>query len=322
MSASIDTPADELATTLQTQAGLREHSDLRVLRVRGDDRLSWLNGQVTNDVRAITPGASVNALAVSVRGKILAELWISDFDAEMVVLVPASAAATLVENLERYIIMEDVTLELTSERVLSLEGPASAALSGKVADAPGVRGFAWDPLGVGGFVWIGDEVSVAALRARLQTWAPLVTEPVHELVRLRQARPRFGTDFDEHHYPQEAGLKALVSFQKGCYLGQEVVCTLENRGRLNRHLCLLRGPSGADFATFAIEVGSELNVAGSGDAAGSVTSASWDPQLGAARVLAYVRRVHAQVGASLRLGEQTLTIERLVGEADPATLST
>jgi folate-binding protein YgfZ len=320
MNVHSDTPAQRLATALQTQAVLREQLSLRVLRVRGDDRVSWLNGQVTNDVRQIAPGASVHALAVNVRGKILAELWIADFGEELIVLVPESAAPGLVENLERYIIMEDVTLELTSDRLLSLEGPASAALSGKVSDVPGARGFAWDPLGVGGFIWFGDEASLASIRQQLQAQAPLISEPVHELVRLRQARPRFGADFDEHHYPQEAGLKALVSFQKGCYLGQEVVCTLENRGRLNRHLCLLRGAASADVVE--LKAGSELKLPGGGsDAAGSVTSVGWDPQLGAALALAYVRRVHAQVGASLLAGDQVFTIERLVGEDAPAPAS-
>jgi folate-binding protein YgfZ len=54
--------------------------------------------------------------------------------------------------------------------------------------------------------------------------------------------PRYGADFDETHYPQEAGLKErAVSFTKGCYLGQEVVCTLENRGQLRRRMMLIEG---------------------------------------------------------------------------------
>ncbi|HTU57433.1 MAG TPA: hypothetical protein VMF89_03350, partial [Polyangiales bacterium] len=96
---------------LEERAAFRECPELSVVYVRGDDRSSWLNGQITNDVREIPRGQSVHALAVNVRGKILAELIVADLGEALVVLVPKSAQSALLESFERFIIMEDVTLD-------------------------------------------------------------------------------------------------------------------------------------------------------------------------------------------------------------------
>jgi tRNA-modifying protein YgfZ len=210
--------------------------------------------------------------------------------------------------------------------VLSLEGPASDSVRAGVAADARLHGFRWNPLGVGGFVWVGAADALRALREQLEAQAPLIAPEAYELARVRLGQPLFGVDFDEHQYPQEAGLKASVSFQKGCYLGQEVVCTLENRGRLNRHLCLLRSESGD-----AVESGSALTLpappAGTeaqptaAEPAGNLTSAVWDPSLGATRALGYVRRLHAKPGNTLFAGPHRMTIERLVGEDNAAPAS-
>jgi folate-binding protein YgfZ len=303
-----------LADTLASHAVLRERPDLGVVRVTGEDRVTWLNGQVTNDVREIAPGASVHALSVNVRGKILSELWVTPGDrAESLWLIaPRTALASMLGSFEHFIIMEDVTLEPLDELgVLSLEGPASGALQAAITLPEGVTSFAFAPLGLGGRAWIGTEAGLQSVGAQLDV--PAITPEAYELARLRRARPRFGIDFDEHQYPQEAGLKDSVSFNKGCYLGQEVVCTLESRGRLSRHLCALRGEDGA-----AVESGANLSVDGQ-TAIGTITSAVWDPQLGSSRALAYIKRTHAHVGAVVLAGTQRMTIESLVGEPRAAS---
>lgn len=310
-------PADLTASAraLETHAGFRLWPQLSVVAVRGDDRLSWLNGQITNDVRQLAPQLGVHALAVNVRGKILAEVWATVADPERLLLVvPGSVQAELLENLERFIIMEDVVLEAQPELgVLGVEGPLTAAVLAPLADQTReLVSFDFEPLGLGGRAFVGTQPQLAALASALVAHAPEVSPEAHELVRLRRHAPRFGVDFDAHHYPQEAGLKALVSFQKGCYLGQEVVCTLENRGKLSRHLCALRaeGPTP--------ETGTPLYAAAadSGEPLGTITSAVWDPDQGVTHALGYVRRAHARPGATLYAGSHALTLGKLVGEDD------
>jgi folate-binding protein YgfZ len=319
-------PSDESAQAIVSSAAYRNRPDLGAVRVLGDDRVSWLNGQVTNDVRQIAPGASVHALAVNVRGKIISELWVIEREGELLVLSPLGTQDALLASFERFIIMEDVTLEpLPEARVLSLEGPRSDELRALVTHGGGVVGFAHDALGLGGYSWVGTESELKGIREQLASHVQEIEPQAYELARLRRAYPRFSVDFDEQHYPQEAGLKAHVSFSKGCYLGQEVVCTLESRGRLSKHLWAMRGAPGARLEpgvplTLPAESGAATAPTGA-EGVGSITSAVWDPALGASIALGYVRRTHAKVGAVLLAGTQPLTLEKLVGEGDAAHAS-
>jgi folate-binding protein YgfZ len=316
------TPASlENIQVLEERAAFRECPELAVVYVRGDDRTSWLNGQITNDIREIPQGQSVHALAVNVRGKILAELIVADLGEALVLLVHKSAEAALLESFERYIIMEDVTLDRAPEAA-ALYVHGAHAMS---EVAPGsLVSFSYAPLARPGRVFIGDSASLDKLTRELESTLPRIDEGAYELLRLRRAIPRFGVDFDAQNYPQEVGLKGLVSFKKGCYLGQEVVCTLENRGKLSRHLCALESPEPVPAAP-AAESGVQTDARASrrqlfteaeaqGDAAGAVTSTIWDPEQQKSHVLAYVRRAHAVLGATLFVGRQALTLVRIVGE--------
>jgi folate-binding protein YgfZ len=138
-------------------------------------------------------------------------------------------------------------------------------------------------------------------------------------------------DFNDQNYPQEVGLKGLVSFKKGCYLGQEVVCTLENRGKLSRHLCALEAAPGVRLHDIGLGAGNgaaeRTPLHGPGapppaEPAGFITSAAWDPEAGFCRLLAYVRRAHAVPGTKLLVGAQTLTLVSVVGEADDQRAAT
>lgn len=323
MQSAIQTP--ELihsAHALEHKVAYRSWPELAAVRVRGDDRLTWLNGQITNDVRAIPPGGSVRALAVNVRGKIMAELWVADLGESLLLLVPSATQDTLLESFERFIIMEDVVLERAPElQVLGLEGPLSAASAQRIESGE-TTALSGTHLGLGGHFWVGTQAALAHITAQLTAaGVPSVPEAAYELVRLRLGQPHYGVDFDEHHYPQEAGLKSIVSFQKGCYLGQEVVCTLENRGKLSRRLCVLQGTSETLPAPESKLLDPANANAATTDALGTVTSAAWDPERKLSYVLGYVKRAYAQADATVQCDGQVLTIVKLVGEEEPAPAS-
>ncbi len=310
------TVASEQARALTNHAGFWFRDDLGVVRVTGDDRFTWLNGQVTNDLRHLESAGSVRALAVHVRGKIMAELWVVGQPDVLLAVMPKAAETTVLESFERYIIMEDVMLERWPEvRVLAVLGPASAQLSVIASEGVGsVVGFAYDELGVGGYAWVGEASALASIAERLRTAGAVeIDDAGYELARLRAGLPRFGLDYGERSYPQEAGLKQLVSFQKGCYLGQEVVCTLENRGKLTRQLALWRGAVAAGGPPSLPAPGTALQAA-AGETPGEVTSAVWDPEAAAVLALGYVKRAHAKPGTSLTAAGIQLTLERIVGD--------
>jgi tRNA-modifying protein YgfZ len=308
MSADQDIAAD--ASALEISAGFRLRTELCVLRVCGDDRASWLNGQVTTDLRELDPARGIRALSVNVRGKILAELWISATPDSLILLVPRAAEAALLESFERYIIMEDVELAIWREAgVLSLQGPRSAELAAQLPVLAPAVSFSCDELGQGGQVWVDELPQLEKLRAQLRALDMReVGEGGYELARLRAGVPRYGIDFGEKNYPQEAGLKASVSFAKGCYLGQEVVCTLENRGRLTRRLSLLRGSGDATPAPGTVLTDAH------GETLGEITSAVFDPDAAELVALGYVKRAQAQPNLLLTAAGSELVLARVIGE--------
>lgn len=305
--------AGQEANLVRTTVGLRTRDDLVLVNVCGDDRRDWLNGQLTNDVRAVTFEDSVYALAVTVRGKIMADVWVLARDERLAVVLPRSAADSVLESFERQIIMEDVTLEpVPQARLVSVQGPLSAEALAEC----GLERHRADELGSGGWLAVFEHDAAFA-----QGWPQLVTsaqqrgggpidEAGFELARVRAARPRFGRDFWDQHYPQEAGLIGrAVSFNKGCYLGQEVVCTLENRGRTSRRLTALRA-SGAP----ALERGARLCDAG-GNELGQLTTVCVDAEQGVTLCLGYLKSAAAVAGNQLRCGGVELEVQALVGDS-------
>lgn len=251
----------------------RLRPDLAVLAVRGDDARSWLNGQVTNDVRATKPGDAVHALVLNVKGRILADVTVLDRgERGLAMIIPRSEHDALVTHLEKYVIMEDVALALETLDVAELHGAEEG-------DSPAGERFATPWLGEGVALFVGEAAALASL-SRLD-------DAEAEAARVTAGRPAFGADFGPHTYPQEAGLDSAVSFQKGCYLGQEVVCMLENRGQLSRLLARIApgGPVSVG-AKVVDEAGAEL---------GGVTSVA------GAAALAYLKRAAVTDGRAITI---------------------
>ncbi|MCS6798155.1 MAG: hypothetical protein NZ898_06460 [Myxococcota bacterium] len=298
------------ARTVVTSVGVRQLDD-RVVDVRGPDARSWLNGQLTADVRAITPGEVRYALVLHVKGRILSDAWVLDRGESFSLLLPAAAHDAVIERFEQHIIMEDVELSTAPDRrVLTAQGPAAPSL-----DLAGAERWPTRRLGSRGvdFIVPADHVAEAWTRLCERAGAlggePL-SDPAWELARLRAAVPRFGIDFGPRCYPQEAGLhRGAVSFTKGCYVGQEVVVMLEHRGHASRRLVALSieglEPLREDAAITTVD----------GEPAGEITSSAADPEAGTVRALGYVRRKLLERGEPLRVDGRSAIV---VGDAvDP-----
>jgi folate-binding protein YgfZ len=304
------------ASALEHRAGLLELPDQSLLRVQGDDARSWLNGQITADVRHTAPGDAVYGLVLSLKGKIMADLWVldegPDGDAERFALVvPAGRRHELLEYLDRFIIMEDVELEESPEAILTVQGPRAQAVV-RAVQAPA---FPCDRLGVGGYdvVAAPDErasIYEALASAVVAEGGLEVSASAFELARLRAARGRYGVDFGDHTLPQEAGLKRrAVAFDKGCYQGQEPVIMLEHRGKPPKRLVRL-----AVEGDCAPPPGSELESA-EGRPAGTITSAAVDPDASGGPTvlaLALVRRAFVAEGARFTVGGRPAALRDVV----------
>ncbi|HEX6240102.1 MAG TPA: hypothetical protein VFZ61_04390 [Polyangiales bacterium] len=315
---------NEIQTTWLTQhVGVYVTPD-RVVRLSGEDRQSWLNGQVTNDVRELIAGHAVYALSVSLKGRVNSDLWAlksasttdDETDAELALVLPLAGLDAALATFEKHIIMEDVELlPDPSLRVITLQGPKAQAL--KEALGPlAARAYVCARLPpLPGFeLWVPQpelDQALALLAREAQSLGGGVLDAdgwghAHVVLGV----PRMGVDFGAETYPQEAGLKARsVSFSKGCYTGQEVVYMLEKRGQVARRLVQLRAleaplPAPATLVTDA-----------EGKRLGEVTSTAQHGPYGVA--LAYLKRVQAHAGASVHIAGKAWEVSCVPGE-DPS----
>ncbi|MCU0685748.1 MAG: folate-binding protein YgfZ [Polyangiaceae bacterium] len=281
------------------------------LVITGADRVSWLNGLSTCDLTPLkAPGQGAYGLATSKVGRILSDLVVVSAPDRLYVALPRQREVPLAEAFEHYLVMEDAEVTGAGERLawLLLHGAGAASLAADLAGRAGA--LAWAPVDMSGHGGAAFVFEAGALDGAIEALRAAGVEPGDEAswneLRLQWGVPRFGVDFDEKSYPQEAGLeKRAVSFQKGCYLGQEVVCRLEMRGHVHRKLVSLVLEGGE-----LPERGAPVNVAPGGEAVGTVTSAARGEGSGPARALAMVKYAHAEKGEGLSVGGVPVRVVR------------
>jgi tRNA-modifying protein YgfZ len=281
-----------------------DRSERGKLALTGAEMKGFLHGQVTNDVERLEPGDGCYAAFLTPKGKMLGDLRILDAGDELLLDCERVALQELFNMIRRYKLGREVELhKRTLERgLLSLIGPDARRVAGaselpeaehahRAARIGGaaVRLIATD-LGVDVLCDAADTEPVAA--ALIAAGAVPATEDAAEVRRVETGRPRYGADLDETVIPQEAGLnERAVSFEKGCYVGQETVARLHFRGKPNRHLRGLRlsGPA---------EPGDELRLGEK--RVGALGSVVESPRHGPI-ALAIVRR-EAQPGDTVAVG--------------------
>jgi len=266
------------------------HPELATLVVTGADRETWLNGLLTCDVVKAREGEAIYGLAVTQKGRVIADVLVLKHHEDVVVVVPARIRDELVTQLERYLIMEDAELAKGDANVFLAHGRRSTELGGAPCDRTGLGG---------ALLLVASDAERDALIAAVGPAGGVVgDEAGWEALRLERGVPRFGVDFDEKTYPQEASLeKRAVSFDKGCYLGQEVVCMLELRGHVKRKL-----------VSFVVDgegapTSGEIVTDRDGAEIGKVSSAVESPTLGHTVGIAMIKLAHTAPGTALRIGQ-------------------
>jgi folate-binding protein YgfZ len=279
------------------------------LALTGAEAKDFLHGQVTNDILALEPGRGCYAAFLTHKGKMLGDLRVSDFGAELLLDCERVALQPLFTLIHRYRLGRDVQLhKRTLERgMLALIGPDARRIA--AADRLGPRehdnvAAAVDGVPVHliatafGLDVVGEAQDIARVRAALERrGAQPAPERVAETVRIEAGRPRYGVDLDDTVIPQEAALnERAVSFTKGCYVGQETVARLFYRGKPNRHLRGLRLSAAALTGTPLILDGKEV---------GRIGSTAVSPAHGPI-ALALVRR-EVQPGDTVAVGDGDVT---------------
>lgn len=234
----LDREYDVVSMNTELTTGFLRAADPAVLVLRGDDAGEFLNGQVTNDVGSLTDGDSRYALLLTPKGKIRADMRIARDGDETVVVTSTEHLPVIRHMIDTYRIGYFFsTTDATDEfALIQLIGPGAIAALERIT-LPVVE--LESPMGVDLLV---ESSEAAALIDELagQGIAEFTPEQ-HETARVEYGVPAFGSELNEDTFPAEASLESrAVSFEKGCYVGQETVARMHWKGKPNRHLRILR----------------------------------------------------------------------------------
>ncbi len=205
-----------------------------LLELRGADRVSFLQGMVSNDVATLKLGAHCHAALLDSTGHILADLRVHAFADSLLVETDPACLPVLMQTLDKFLIMEDVALSDVSDRwaIVALFGPGAERLIGVSADIrPAVF-----PLAPGKDLWLPANDAVAAWEALMSAGAVPLSDEDAEALRVEAGIPAWGRELTPTMLLPETGMEDAVSYTKGCYVGQEIVARLHARGHTNRAL--------------------------------------------------------------------------------------
>ena len=298
---------------LRQEVGLVDLGWRRHLVLTGRHRARFLHNMSTCQVKELTPGEVRFGMTVGRDGKLVADFFLSVSEESLTLESSASNVERILAHLKSHIIADDVQLTPRDDlSVLALVGPGAAEVVTALGADPG------DPL----TQTIDFDGSVAVMRANdqrllipgwdvtcdadrapamwqalLSAGATAVGVTAWEAVRVAQGVPRVPVDLGAENIPLESEvLAATIDWDKGCYIGQEVIAMMHYRGRPNRHLVGLRLPDGAELPAPGTQVFSDA-----GKAVGVTGSALVAPELGGPFALAVVRRKHAIADSPLSL---------------------
>jgi folate-binding protein YgfZ len=331
--------SDDHYRALRHGAGLIDSSAAHGrLLLEGADRRSYLQGLLTNDIAALTPGMGCYAAYLTAQGRMIADMRVFELGDALLVTLEATVTSAVREKWSMFIFSEDVRVEdrslttaevgiygphaaqVLSEALLAeqatptpsaagLESMPVLACTSLVLPAGGVFVLRSDDAGVMGFdVVMPAEARDAFLSRLLAAGGAPVDRDAVEVCRVEAGRPRFGIDMTEDTIPLEAGIEdRAISLTKGCYVGQEIIIRVLHRGhgRVARRLVgVSLDPSAGVPPRGSVIRSPDRDV-------GVITSAVRSPALGHVVALGYVHRDFTAPGTALSVGDTAATVAAL-----------
>jgi folate-binding protein YgfZ len=261
------------------------------LKITGTDRLRFLNGQVSNDVRKATGSSTIAAAILNVKGKMAGQVFLSQSSDCFFADADPELREKLQARFERYIIADDVTIEDVTSRfsifhVIQAGAPA-VSKSCRLVQANRFAAEGWD-------IWVEmekrDEIFASLLAGH-----SFCDDPSMEVFRIEQGAPRWNRELTEEIIPIEANLETTaIDYEKGCYVGQEVISRIKMSGQRNKKLCGF-----VSVYDTPLDAGMKIYPVGETKEAGWITSAVHSKRLRKEIALGYLKRPF--YGAGYRL---------------------
>jgi folate-binding protein YgfZ len=252
----------ELAA-LTGRAGVYDLGYRAFVRITGSDRVRWLNGMVTNTIVALDEGKGNYSFLLNAQGRIQGDANIYHFSDHLLLETDRSQLAALVAHLDHFIIMDDVELQPldASTTAIGVAGPAATQILSQLqlaipqenASAPSTGQSATGQSAT----WQSAALDVTHIHSPLvprfelrlpaagapALWAALIDSgavpsgsAAVEALRILEGTPLYAVDIRDRHLAQETGQNRALNFNKGCYLGQEIVERIRSRATVHRNL--------------------------------------------------------------------------------------
>jgi tRNA-modifying protein YgfZ len=266
------------------------------LRVTGADRVRFLNGQTTNDVRKSNEKETQESCVLNAKGRLEAHLFLFSTPEAIWIDAAEELRQDLPARLERYVIADDVVIQdVTDEfalfHVMAETDPRTPEMK-FCLKSHRLFGGGWD-------VW-GGSGRAGKVKQELATRHQFIGPDALETLRIEEGIPRWDRELTSEIIPPEAGLdRRAIDYEKGCYIGQEVISRMKMSGQMRQRLCGLT-------ATEKLSTGLELRAAGK--IAGKITSATFSPRLRAYIALAMIKRDFTEPGTELSAPDGSLTV--------------
>jgi folate-binding protein YgfZ len=269
------TTASSLAALLKA-TGISALNNTGWLRVTGEDRVRWLNGMVTNSIQQLKPSEGNYNFLLNAQGRIQGDATIFAQPDALLIETAASQIPTLLAHLEHFIIMDDVELTdiSTTQSGILIAGPQAASTLAKI----GLNVDTLEPLTTTKLPWNSTSMTIihahSPLVPKFELWttpesarelSAALTEagaipcdaPSLEALRILEGTPLYGTDIRNtdkaRELPQETAQTRALHFNKGCYLGQEIVERIRSRGNVHRTFAAFRLEGALPSAGAALE---------------------------------------------------------------------
>ncbi len=320
---------------MRERAALVDRSGIGRLWLTGRDRASYLHGLLSQDITALGAGAGCYATYLTPQGRMIADLHVLELGDGLLVTLPGQAIDVVRRRFDELVFSEDVRVEdLTAAWTsYSLFGPGAAAVlataSGEASADLAARLAAWPPwrnerrvlrdspvvvvasdeVGVAGFdLHVARDRAGAVETALTSAGAVRVMPAAVTIVRVESGIPEFGADMDHETIPLEAGIEdRAISFTKGCYVGQEVIVRVRDRG----HGRVVRRLVGLKLDGTTLPARGDLVRAGDREV-GRITSAVFSPTLDGPIALGYVHRDFVEPGARLTVAHGDVRLDATV----------
>jgi len=257
------------------------------LRVTGADRIRFLNGQTTNDVRKAGPEATQESCVLNAKGHLDAHIFLSATPNDIWIDADQELREPLQTRLERYVIADDVMIEDVTDQF---------ALFHVLADSePKISGakfcFRSWRLGIDGWdLWV-EVARAEAVKSTLAADYRAMDESEWEVLRIENGIPRWGRELTPEIIPPEANLQMrAIDYEKGCYIGQEVISRMKMSGQTRQRLSGL---------TSEIALVPGMEVRAGTKVVGRVTSAVFSQRMNSYIALAMIKRGYTEPGRSL-----------------------